>query len=95
MAFKALKADVGRLRWASRLLRGPNNRLQANFNQNTRKKTRYRTRTQRQSAGPRAIQTQKKDLATHVARKGGQWSNRVEQAAGAYNRDGARRVARM
>ena len=31
------------------------------------------------------IQTLKKDLATRVARKGGQWSDRFEWAAGAYN----------
>ena len=33
----------------------------------------------------RGIQTLKKDLATRVARKGGQWSDRFERAAGAYN----------
>ena len=31
------------------------------------------------------IQTLKKDLATRVARKGGQWSDHFEPAAGAYN----------
>ena len=31
------------------------------------------------------IQTLKKDLATRVARKGGQWSDHFERAAGAYN----------
>ena len=42
----------------------------------------------------RGIQTLKKDLATRVARKGGQWSDHFERAAGAYNarRDGARRA---
>ena len=33
----------------------------------------------------RGIQTLKKDLATRVARKGGQWSDHFERAAGAYN----------
>ena len=33
----------------------------------------------------RGIQTLKKDLATRVAHKGGQWSDHFEQAAGAYN----------
>ena len=33
----------------------------------------------------RGIQTLKKDLATRVARKGGQWSDHFEWAAGAYN----------
>ena len=33
----------------------------------------------------RGIQTLKKDLATRVARKGGQWSDYCERAAGAYN----------
>ena len=33
----------------------------------------------------RGIQTLKKDLATRVARKGGQWSHHFERAAGAYN----------
>ena len=33
----------------------------------------------------RGIQTLKKDLATRVAHKGGQWSNRFERAAGAFN----------
>ena len=43
----------------------------------------------------RGIQTLKKDLATRVACKGGQWSDHFERAAGAYNarpRDGARRA---
>ena len=31
------------------------------------------------------LQTLKKDLATRVARKGGQWSDHFERAAGAYN----------
>ena len=33
----------------------------------------------------RGIQTLKKDLATRVAHKGGQWSDRFERVAGAYN----------
>ena len=33
----------------------------------------------------RGIQTLKKDLATRVARKGGGWSQRLEQVADAYN----------
>ena len=33
----------------------------------------------------RGIQTLKKDMATRVARKGGQWSDHFERAAGAYN----------
>ena len=33
----------------------------------------------------RGTQTLKKDLATRVARKGGQWSDHFERAAGAYN----------
>ena len=33
----------------------------------------------------RGIQTLKKDLATRVARKGGQWSDHFEWAAGTYN----------
>ena len=33
----------------------------------------------------RGIQTLKKDLATRVARKGGQWSDHFEQTASAYN----------
>ena len=33
----------------------------------------------------RGIQTLKKDLATRAARKGGQWSDHFERAAGAYN----------
>ena len=33
----------------------------------------------------RGIQTLKKDLATRVARKGGQWSNHFQQTASAYN----------
>ena len=33
----------------------------------------------------RGIQTLKKDLATRVARKGGQWSDHFKRAAGAYN----------
>ena len=33
----------------------------------------------------RGIQTLKKDLATRVARKGGQWGGHFERAAGAYN----------
>ena len=33
----------------------------------------------------RGIQTLKKDLATQVARKGGEWSQRLEQVADAYN----------
>ena len=33
----------------------------------------------------RGIQTLQKDLATRVARKGGQWSDHFERAAGAYN----------
>ena len=33
----------------------------------------------------RGIQTLKKDLATRVARRGGQWGDHFEQAAGAYN----------
>ena len=33
----------------------------------------------------RGIQTLKKDLATRVARKGGQWSDHFERAARAYN----------
>ena len=33
----------------------------------------------------RGIQTLKKDLATRVARKGGQWSDHFERAVGAYN----------
>ena len=33
----------------------------------------------------RGIQTLKKDLATRVARKGGQWSDHFERAAGAYD----------
>ena len=33
----------------------------------------------------RGIQTLKKDLATRVARKGGQWGDHFERAAGAYN----------
>ena len=33
----------------------------------------------------RGIQTLKKDLATRVARKGGQWSDHFARAAGAYN----------
>ena len=33
----------------------------------------------------RGIQTLKKDLATRVACKGGQWSDHFERAAGAYN----------
>ena len=33
----------------------------------------------------RGIQTLKKDLATRVARKGGQWSDHFERADGAYN----------
>ena len=36
----------------------------------------------------RGIQTLKKDLATRVARKGGQWSDHFERAAGAYNARG-------
>ena len=37
------------------------------------------------NAMDRGIQTLKKDLATRVARKGGQWSDHFERAAGAYN----------
>ena len=37
------------------------------------------------AAVDRGIQTLKKDLATRVARKGGQWSDHFERAAGAYN----------
>ena len=33
----------------------------------------------------RGIQTLKKDLATRVARKGGQWSDHFQQTASAYN----------
>ena len=33
----------------------------------------------------RGIQTLKKDLATRVARRGGQWSDHFKQAASAYN----------
>ena len=33
----------------------------------------------------RGIQTLKRDLATRVTRKGGQWSDHFERAAGAYN----------
>ena len=33
----------------------------------------------------RGIQTLKKDLATRVARKGGQWSDHFEQTASTYN----------
>ena len=36
------------------------------------------------AAVERGIQTLKKDLATRVARKGGQWSDHFERAAGAY-----------
>ena len=40
----------------------------------------------------RGIQTLKKDLATRVARKGGQWSDHFERAAGAYNARPQRRA---
>ena len=75
---------------------GPNDRLQADlidFSQNTRGKTKSENavhRTKRPedrnaiAVVDRGIQTLKKDLATRVARKGGQWSDHTT-AAGAYN----------
>ena len=42
----------------------------------------------------RGIQTLKKDLATRVARKGGQWSDHCERAAGVYNGPTRRCTAR-
>ena len=166
MAFKALKADVGRQAQAPRPTR--NDRLQADlidFSQNTRGKTKYglvvmdvftreaaveplqnknaetvgraTKRAARELTGDdgnfvvttdlgnefatldrelpaeavhrtkrpedrnaiavvdRGIQTLKKDLATRAARKGGQWSDHFERAAGlqrAAPRDGARRA---
>ena len=42
-------------------------------------------RTKRPEEVDRGIQTLKKDLATRVARKDGQWSDHFERAAGAYN----------
>ena len=93
MAFKALKADVGHVRWASLLPRARTTGCRPTSS------TSARTRGGRRStawwswtSSPGRLlwslyrtRTPKRSAGPPVARRGGQWSDHFKQAASAYN----------